>query len=85
MVQMSFSEFLDAVKNAPITPMQVLELMSIVYRYMQALKEFHESSTPESEALARWRMRDIKEEYSTMRFMLSCGLPQLYQFEKAIY
>jgi hypothetical protein len=85
MEKMRFDEFLKAVEYAPITPMQALELMSIVYRYMQAVKEFHESSTPEREALARWRMRDIKEEYSTMRFLLSCGLPELYQFEKDIY
>lgn len=85
MERMSFSEFMDAVKAAPISPMQALELMSIVYRYMQALKEFHESTTPESEALARWRKGDIEQEYNSMRFRLSCGLPYLHQFQNAIY
>lgn len=85
MERISFSEFMDAVKVAPITPMQALELMSIVYRYMQALKEFQESSTPESEALARWRMQDIEQEYYSMRHKLSCGLPSLTQFRNAIY
>ncbi len=85
MERISFSEFLDAVKTAPITPMQALELMSIVYRYMQALREFHESTTPESEALARWRLRDYEEEYSVFTRKLACGLPCLAQFQRAIY
>lgn len=85
MERMSFSEFMDAVKTAPITPMQALELMSMVYRYMQAWKEFQESTTPESEALARWRMQDIEQEYYSMRSKLSCCLPSINQFRNAIY
>lgn len=82
---MSFIEFIDAVKAAPITPMQALELMSIVYRYMQAWKKFQESTTPESEALARWDLDDVDKEYYSLRYKLSCGLPLLHQFRKAIY
>lgn len=85
MERMSFSEFMDAVKAAPITPMQALELMSIVYHYMQARHKFLESHTPESEALARWDMNDREQEYESMRHNLSCGLPSLTQFRNAIY
>ncbi len=85
MERISFSEFMDAVKAAPITPMQALELMSIVYRYMQALREFHESTTPESEALARWRLSDHEAEFNLFTRKLACGLPCLAQFRNAIY
>lgn len=85
MERMSFSEFMGAVKAAPITPMQALELMSIVYRYMQARHKYFESSTPESVALARWDMNDIEQEYDSMRFKLSCRLPRLTQFRTAIF
>ena len=85
MERISFSEFVDAVKTAPITPMQALELMSIVYRYMQARHKFLESHTPESEALARWDIQDREMEYESMRSKLSCGLPSLRQFRNAIY
>ena len=85
MERMSFCEFMDAVKAAPISPMQALELMSIVYRYMQARHKFLESDTPESEALARWDMNDREQEYDSMRFKLSCSLPRLTQFRNAIF
>ncbi len=85
MERMSFNGFLTAVEFAPISPMQALELMSIVYRYMQARHRFLESHTPESEALARWDMQDRAQEYESMRDKLSCGLPSLTQFRNAIY
>ena len=85
MERMSFNGFLTAVEFAPISPMQALELMSIVYRYMEARHKYLESHTPESEALARWDMNDREQEYESMRHNLSCGLPSLTQFLDAIY
>lgn len=85
MERISFCEFMGAVKTAPISPMQALELMSLVYRYMEARIKFLESNTPESEALARWNMQDRAQEYESMRAKLSCGLPSLTQFRNAIY
>lgn len=85
MAQMSFDEFINAVRYAPITPMQALELFSRVYKYMQAYSEFQESETPESEALARWRMNDLESEYESFRKNLGCGIPPLSVFRRSIY
>ena len=85
MAQMSFDEFINAVRYAPITPMQALELFSLVYKYMEAEKRFQESSTPESEALARWSKSDREKEYESFRLKLGCGIPPLSVFRRSIY
>lgn len=85
MAQMSFDEFINAVRYAPITPMQALELFSLVYKYMEDEKRFQESSTPESEALARWNMSDREQEYESLRLKLKCGIPPISVFKRSIY
>lgn len=85
MAQMSFDEFINAVRYAPITPMQALELFHRVYRYMEALNRFHESDTPESEALARWTKNDREQEYESLRLKLKCGIPPISVFKRSIY
>ncbi len=85
MAKMSFSEFMDAVKAAPMTPMQALELMSIVYRYMEARHKYLESHTPESEALERWNMNDRRDDYERFRRKLNCNIPPLLYFYQSIY
>lgn len=85
MAQMSFDEFIDAVRYAPVTPMQQLELFHLVYKYMEAVKRFNDSSTPESEALARWTMSDREQEYESFRLKLRCDIPPLVKFRLSIY
>lgn len=85
MAQMSFDEFVNAVRYAPITPMQALELFHRVYRYMEAYNRFQESDTPESEALARWTMNDREQEYESLRLKLKCGIPPISVFKRSIY
>ena len=85
MAQMSFDEFVNAVRYAHITPMQALELFSLVYKYMEAEKRFQDSSTPESEALARWNMSDREQEYESLRLKLKCGIPPISVFKRSIY
>lgn len=82
---MSFDEFVNAVRYAPITPMQALELFHRAYRYMEAVNRFHESETPESEALARWSMNDREQEYESLRLKLKCGIPPISMFKRSIY
>lgn len=85
MAQMSFDEFVNAVRYAPITPMQALELFHRVYRYMEAENRFQESDTPESEALARWTKNDREQEYESLRLKLKCGIPPISVFKRSIY
>lgn len=85
MAQMSFDEFVNAVRYAPITPMQALELFHRVYKYMEAENHFQESSTPESEALARWEKSDREQEYESLRLKLKCGIPPISVFKRSIY
>lgn len=85
MERMSFSEFIDAVKTAPITPMQALELMSIVYRYMQAVHDYNEAKDEAIEQSCVWRLRDHELAFNKLRRKLDCGLPSLTQFRNAIY
>lgn len=85
MAQMSFDEFVNAVRYAPITPMQALELFHCVYEYMEAENRFQESSTPESEALARWEKSDREQEYESLRLRLKCGIPPISVFKRSIY
>lgn len=85
MKKMRFDEFLRAVEYAPITPMQALELFHLVYKYMEAVKHFNESSTPESEALARWNMKDREQEYESFRLKLRCDIPPLVHFRLSIF
>lgn len=85
MAQMSFDEFVNAVRYAPITPMQALELFHRAYRYMEAENRFQESTTPESEALARWSMNDREQEYESLRLKLKCGIPPISMFKRSVY
>ena len=85
MAQMRFDEFLKAVEYAPITPMQALELFHLLYEYMEAVKQFNEASTPESEALARWNLNDCRDEYEQFREKLKCNIPPLLYFHQSIY
>lgn len=85
MAQMSFDEFVNAVRYAPITPMQALELFHRVYSYMEAENRFQESDTPESEALARWEKSDREQEYESLRLKLKCGIPPISVFKRSIY
>lgn len=85
MAQMSFDEFVNAVRYAPITPMQALELFHHVYEYMEAENRFQESSTSESRALARWVKSDREQEYESLRLKLKCGIPPISVFKRSIY
>lgn len=85
MQKISFSEFMDAVKYAPITPMQALELMHHVFMYMEAVHDYNEAQDECLEESCIWRMRDQELAYNTLRRKLACGLPSLTQFRNAIY
>ena len=85
MAQMSFDEFINAVRYAPITPMQALELFHHVYEYMEAENHFQESRTTESRALARWVKSDREQEYESLRLKLKCGIPPISVFKRSIY
>ena len=85
MAQMSFDEFINAVRYAPITPMQALELFHCVFEYMEAVNRFHMPDSPELEALARWEMNDREQEYESLRLKLKCGIPPISVFKRSIY
>lgn len=80
-----FSALLDAVRFAPITPMQALELMHYVYMYMQAVHDYNEAKDDAIEQSCIWRLRDHELEFNKLRRKLDCGLPSLTQFRNAIY
>ena len=85
MEKMRFDEFLKAVEYAPITPMQALELLHLLYKYMEAVKQYNEASTPESVALARWNLNDSREAYEQFRRKLNCNIPPLLYIHHSIY
>lgn len=80
-----FSALLDAIRFAPITPMQALELMHDVYMYMQAVHDYNEAKDYLIEQSCIWQMRDFEREFNQLRRKLDCGLPSLTQFRLAIY
>jgi len=51
---------------------EIIEVCKAVNEYRQAQRQFHESQTPEGEALARWNMQIAKENWSdtTMKYGL---------------
>lgn len=81
----SFSALLDAIRFAPITPMQALELMHYVYMYMQAVHDYNEAKDESVEESCIWRLRNHELAYNNLRRKLACGLPSLTQFRNAIY
>lgn len=85
MEKMSFCEFMDAVKTAPITPMQALELFNLLYKYMEAVKRYDDADTPESEALERWNMNDRRDEYERFRGKLKGNIPPLLYIRYSIF
>lgn len=85
MEKMRFDEFLKAVEYAPITPMQALELFHLLYKYMEAVKQYNEADTPERVALARWNLNDSREEYERFRRKLNCNIPPLLYIHLSIY
>lgn len=81
----TFSALLDAIRFAPITPMQALELMHYVYMYMQAVHDYNDATDDVTEQNCFWRLRDHELEFNKLRRKLACGLPSLTQFRNAIY
>lgn len=80
-----FSALLEAIRFAPITPMQALELMHDVYMYMRAVHVYNEADDYRIEQSCIWQMRDFEREFNQLRKKLDCGLPSLTQFRNAIY
>lgn len=81
----SFYDFLDEVRALPLTPMQYLTLMNKVRVYFEYRKHFDDSSTPESEALARWGLNDAERDYLNYCHEIGIKAPFLYKIRYAVY
>lgn len=85
MKKIRFDEFLKVVEYAPITPMQALELFSIVYRYMEAYRKYCNAEESNSQTMAFWDMKDLADEYEKLRRKLACSIPPLENIRHSIY
>lgn len=81
----SFYDYLQEVRALPLTPMQFLTLMDKVRIYFRSVEDFKKSSTPESEALARWGIQDAEVDYNSYCRSLGVKAPPLYRLSDAVY
>ena len=85
MAKYSFYDYLQELRGFPLTPMQYLSLLNKVRIYFEYKREFENTKTPETEALARWSMEDAEQDYNIYCRELGIKVPTLWKLKDAVY
>lgn len=68
-MRQNMKELLSHLQHNNYSSEDVVDIISSLKEYFEAVADFQKSKTPESEALARWRMVEAKEQWSkTVRY-----------------
>lgn len=66
-MRLGMKKLLHHLQSGNYSSEDVCCVLETITKYSRAVTDFQKSTTPESEALARWRLDDIRKEWINIR------------------